>query len=89
MDNINHNIRLDNRKQLYIDGVSDVVSFDDMTVVLDTAGGRLEVNGEGLHIHTLCLENGKVAVEGRIDELIYEDGLQPKRKGLFGRSGNK
>lgn len=89
MDNINHNIRLDNRKQLFIDGVSDVVSFDDMTVVLETVGGRLEVNGERLHIQTLCLENGKVAIEGRIDEIIYEDDSQPKKKGFFGRSGNK
>ena len=84
MDNT-HNIKLEDRKKLFLEGVSDVISFDDISVVLDTALGRLNINGNELHIQTLCLETGIVTVEGRIDELIYEDTSDKKKKGIFGR----
>ncbi|MBQ6702264.1 MAG: sporulation protein YabP [Clostridia bacterium] len=85
MDRNNHSIRLDDRKKLVIEGVSDVVSFDDLSVVLDTLGGRLNINGEDLHIQTLCLESGLVEVVGRIDEMMYEDNNATPKRGLFGR----
>ena len=87
MDAITHGLVLESRSKLEISGVSDVISFDEVTVILDTSCGRMTVSGEGLHIHTLSLENGKVTVEGRIDEISYEDDTTPKKKGLFARSG--
>ncbi len=85
MDNSAHNIILEDRKKLVLSGVSDVVSFDEISVVLETLKGRLNINGSNLHIHTLCLEDGNVTIEGNVDELMYEDSEQNKRKGLFGR----
>ncbi len=85
MDTNTHGMTLNGRRLLDITGVSDVISFDEVTVVLDTLCGHLTVNGEGLHIHTLSLENGKVTVEGKIDEIIYEDESAPKRRSIFGR----
>lgn len=85
MDNSAHNIILEDRKKLVLSGVSDVVSFDDISVVLETLKGRLNINGSNLHIQTLCLEDGNVTIEGNVDELMYEDSEQNKRKGLFGR----
>ena len=80
-----HKIILEDRKKLVLSGISDVVSFDDLSVVLDTAGGRLIINGEGLHIQKLCLDTGDVEVEGKVDEMIYEDSQQNQKKSLFGR----
>ncbi|MBE6718624.1 MAG: sporulation protein YabP [Ruminococcaceae bacterium] len=85
MEKNTHNIELEDRKKLVLNGVSDVVSFDDLSVILDTVRGRLNINGANLHIHTLCLETGDVSIEGDIDEIIYEDMTQGKKKGLFGR----
>ena len=85
MDNSAHNIILEDRKKLVLSGVSDVISFDDISVVLETLKGRLNINGSNLHIQTLCLEDGNVTIEGNVDELMYEDSNQNKRKGLFGR----
>ena len=81
----NHNVKLENRKKLVLDGVNDVVSFDDMSVVLDTAMGRLNINGTELHIQVLCLESGEVVIEGNISEMIYEDESNDTPRGLFGR----
>ncbi len=80
-----HNIRLENRNMLYIDGVKDVVSFDDLSVVLNTEKGKLVINGNGLHVQQLLLETGNVIIDGEINELIYVDEIEQKRSGFFGR----
>ena len=85
MDSNRHNLRLENRKKLILDGVRDVISFDDMYVVLDTVRGRLNVNGTNLHIQVLSLESGEVVVEGDVAELIYEDETNNTKKGFFSK----
>ena len=85
MDKNIHNIELEDRKKIVSNGVADVVSFDDESVILDTVRGRLNINGRNLHIRTFCLESGDVMIEGEIDEIIYEDSTQTKKKGLLGR----
>ncbi len=85
MDRDRHSIILENRKRLVIEGVTDVISFDDISVELDTISGKLNISGSELHIHTLCVEKGQIEVEGRISELVYEDVEQKGKKGVFGR----
>ncbi|MBR5322050.1 MAG: sporulation protein YabP [Clostridia bacterium] len=85
MENTKQKIILEDRKKLVLTGISDVVSFDDLSVVLDTVVGRLIINGEGLHIQKLCLDSGDVEVEGRVDEVLYEDANSNSKKGFLGR----
>ena len=85
MDKDRHSIILENRKKLLIEGVLDVISFDETIVELDTVGGRLTVSGNELHVHALCLEKGQIEVEGQISELVYEDVNTKNKKGVFGR----
>ena len=85
MDSNKHFVRLENRKKLLLDGVCDVISFDDMSVTLDTVMGRLDVNGNELHIQVLSLDSGEVIINGNISELIYEDINDSPKRGLFGR----
>lgn len=74
-----HKLTLDERKKLTMTGVTEVVSFDDTTVVLHTALGTLEVQGQQLKLKTLSLDGGQVAVEGHISALYYEEPRE-KRK---------
>lgn len=68
-----HKLTLDERKKLTMTGVTEVVSFDDTAVVLRTALGTLEVQGEQLKLKTLSLDGGQVAVDGQINALYYEE----------------
>ncbi len=79
-----HNLTLENRKKLVLDGVEDVISFDDASVLLDTVMGQLTINGSSLRIQELCLEKGNVSLEGDIDEILYSD-TQVKKSGFFGK----
>lgn len=73
-----HKLQLNERRQLTMSGVTEVVSFDENTVVLQTALGTLIVQGSQLQLKTLSLEGGQVAVDGNISALAYEE---PREKG--------
>ena len=68
-----HDLQLKERKSLTMSGVTEVVSFDESTVVLQTSLGTLVVQGRELQLKTLSLEGGQVAVEGTVTALTYEE----------------
>ena len=78
-------ISLCDRALLKLEGVEDILSFDENSVYLKTSLGNLNVDGSGLHIQNLSLENGSLAVIGRIDGLFYVAEEGKKKKGLFFR----
>ncbi len=77
-----HKLTMAERNKLTMSGVTEVVSFEENQAVLRTSLGTLVVQGEQLHLKTLSLEGGQVAVEGQIDALIYE---QPRQEGFWRR----
>ena len=83
---VKHSLQLKNRERLTLDGIREVLRFDEEVVVLETSLGTLSVEGEGLHVTKLLLDCGEVAIEGRVTALLYGDGGEKKR-GLFRRFG--
>ena len=83
---VKHSLQLKNREKLMLDGIREVLRFDEEVVVLETALGTLSVEGEGLHVTKLLLDCGEVAIEGRLTALLYGDGGEKKR-GFFRRFG--
>lgn len=75
-----HKLTLNERKTLTMTGVTEVVSFDDTSVMLHTALGTLLVQGEQLQLKSLSPEVGQMAVEGHISALSYEE---PRPSGGF------
>ena len=75
-----HKLTLDERQKLSMTGVTEVISFDETAVVLRTALGTLEVQGQQLKLKTLSLDGGQVAVDGHISALFYEE---PREKRSF------
>ena len=78
-----HSLNLKNRKKLTMTGVTEVVSFDETAVVLQTSLGLLIVQGQQLQLKNLSLEGGQVAVEGDINALSYEEPRQGGWRRLF------
>ncbi len=68
-----HKLELSERNKLTMTGVSEVVSFDETAVVLQTQLGLLTVHGQGLQLKNLSVDGGQVSVEGTIAALIYEE----------------
>ncbi len=82
-----HKVVLLNRTSVNITGISDVVSFDENSVVLDTDMGLLTVKGKGMHVSRLTLEKGEADVEGNVESIQYSSNEALRRSGesLFTR----
>ena len=78
-----HKLQLNERTSLTMTGVTEVVSFDENTVVLQTSLGLLVIQGQQLQLKNLTLEGGQVAVEGSIRALSYEEPRQTGWRRLF------
>lgn len=59
-----HSVILEGREKLTISGVTDVHSFDEEQVLLETVRGMLVVRGQGLHVERLQLEAGRADHSG-------------------------
>lgn len=64
-------LSLEDRKKLTLTGVTEVVSFDDEKISLNTALGNLNIKGEGLKMNKLDVENGDVIIIGKISGMTY------------------
>lgn len=75
-----HSIIWKSRKQGTITGVTDVLSFDESSAVLETEQGMLTIKGKELHMGRLMLEQGEVELEGCVDSMVYS-GSNPIKRG--------
>ena len=80
-----HSFFSENRDGMKICGVSEVISFDDGGVALDTPFGNMAVEGEGLRVTTLNTDDGIVEITGQINGIYYYDAKPAAKRGLFGR----
>jgi sporulation protein YabP len=81
-------LQLTMRKQLEVNGIIDVVRFDDLAVVLQTVCGELTVEGSGLKMSVLDTDKGIVSLDGQVDSIYYSDDIKETKKKLFGRVFN-
>ena len=78
-------LQLINREHLELDGIEDVLSFDEMSVYLVTENGNLLVEGTDLHITTLNVESGDLVIEGYIRSMAYNDKETGKKSSFLSR----
>lgn len=68
-----HNVIIEQRRKLNLSGVTDVLGFEDETIVLNTVMGSLTVKGEQLHIGSFSTASGDIDIDGKIIALVYTD----------------
>ncbi|MBN6205605.1 sporulation protein YabP [Ralstonia pickettii] len=83
---LEHQVKLNNRKTLEISGVKEVDSFDNEEFLLETVQGYMIIRGQNLQLKNLDVSSGNVTIKGRIYELSYIDETQgEKAKGFFSK----
>jgi sporulation protein YabP len=83
-----HKLTVDQRENVAITGVLDVISFDEESVVCETDMGILVLRGVDLHVSSLNLENGTLSIFGEIISINYENQALPgsrKKGSVFGK----
>lgn len=81
--NIIQNIILENREKLSVTGVTDILTFDEDEIVLDTNNGILEIMGSDLKVEKLSLDTGEILARGFINSVNYAGEKQQKNGGFF------
>ena len=76
-----HGIRLEDKKHLTVTGVRQIGDFNEQTVVLFIADGRLKVSGENLSLDKLDPDMGEAQISGNVTALQYSDN-QPRAKSI-------
>ena len=78
-------ITIKNREFLTMTGVSEVLTFDEDFVSVETGLGKVEIEGGGMKIISMSSESGDFILTGRIDGVYY--AAKPGgKKGRFSRS---
>ena len=78
-----HSLELVDRNNLEMQGVEEVLQFNEEKVTVQTVRGDLEIRGQDLHLQSLDLEAGKLAISGFVSALIYD--ATPDRRSLWKR----
>lgn len=79
-----HRLTLDGRETLEVFGVCEVIAFDENCISLDTVCGALDIDGAGLTVRDLSVENGKISISGKVSGIWYTDKkAKTERRGLF------
>jgi sporulation protein YabP len=66
-----HSFTLEDRAQLSLSGVNEVLSFSENAVSLNTSRGALLIQGKRLNISRLNTDTGELFVTGEISLLKY------------------
>jgi len=80
-----HSISLKDRKEMRIDGVTEVLSFDDRSVVLKTQCGDMAIDGTDLKIAVLEIDAGIVVLSGTVSGVYYYEQPTKEKRSLAKR----
>jgi sporulation protein YabP len=80
-----HILTVDKRESVMVTGVTDVISFDEESVIAETEMGIIVIRGVNLHVNRINLEVGELSVAGEIDGVSYENSSGKKGKSFMGR----
>lgn len=84
-DSPKQSLLLKDRATLTLDGVEDVLGFDEAAITCRTTLGELLIEGSSLHIAAFSAESGQLCVVGSICSLCYAEKREGKSGGLFRR----
>ncbi len=84
-DGQGHEICIKQRREVSVTGVRDIDSFDETGAVLQTVGGELVLEGEGLKIGILDTDKGVVTITGKINGFYYSSEHTEQKRGIISR----
>ncbi len=73
-----HSFTVTERKMIYVNGVSEILSFDETGALLKVGDTELNVTGSDLTVTKLSLETGEIELTGNIEAAFYTVPKQSK-----------
>jgi sporulation protein YabP len=76
------NINLKNRSNLKISGIEHIYSFDEKKVELKTSAGDVIIEGEGMEMSKLSIDENVISIDGTINSIVYSK-VKKSQEGFF------
>lgn len=73
-------LMLESRKKLTINGVIEVINFNESQILLNTDVGTMMIRGQELKMNKLDVQNGDVVIAGKLDSFIYTNDKSKVKK---------
>ncbi len=73
-------LMLENRKKLTVNGVIEVINFNENQILLNTDVGTMIVKGRELKMNKLDVQNGDVIITGQVDSFVYTSDKSKEKK---------
>ena len=70
-NNLKHQVTLTNRKELFIEGVKNIQSFDSNEFLIETIMGYMVITGKGLMLGKMDNDNEELSIKGEIVSMEY------------------
>jgi sporulation protein YabP len=83
-EDVKHDVLLKSRQRMEMTGISDVSSFDEEEIVVQTANSGMSIEGENLKIEKFNSENGELILNGSINGMFYYSKKNTKKKKTLG-----
>ena len=80
----NHNITINERKNIIITGIKKIDSFDKEEFLLESTMGNIVIKGSELEIIKLDTYQGSVSIKGVVNSISYTDSTK-KEEGVFSK----
>ena len=80
-----HDLNMYSREKLNINGITEIINFDENEVNLKTTVGDLTIDGDNLRIDILNIESGEVELVGKINCIIYSDTIDSDKRSLLSK----
>lgn len=77
---LKHDVLIKSRQRMEMTGISDVSSFDDAEIIVQTANSGVSIEGENLKIERFNSENGELILNGSINGMFYYSKKTSKKK---------
>lgn len=84
LQSFNHNITINERKNIVITGIKKIDSFDKEEFLLESTMGLIVIKGSELEIIKLDTYQGSVSIKGVVNSISYQDSSK-KEDGVFSK----
>lgn len=80
---LKHQLTLTNRKELFIEGVKTIQSFDSSEFLIETIMGYMVIKGKGLMLGKMDNDNEELSIKGEVSAIEYISAVKDKNNGFL------
>lgn len=77
-------IYISNREKLTLEGIKDILTFNDENLILETLSGNINIKGSNLQVSKFDTDSGTLEAGGTVQSVLYNDRLS-RKAGLAAR----